>query len=103
MSEPSDDGIVFTPEEVQRAIDDANFIAEKLGIEPDDTIIPVIQARLRRTLGLIQDAGNREIFTQTLPAWLKPPTYRDHRRPLEPHPEPLEPRSKTRRRDLETP
>src|SRR5260370_1169524 len=103
MSEPSDEGIGFTQEGVKRAIDDANFIAEKLGIEPDDTIIPVIQARLRRTLGMMQDAGDRDIFTQTLLAWLKAPTYRDERRHLEAHPELLDPRSDSLLDDLIAP
>src|SRR3989442_15229435 len=100
MSEPGDDGIVFTPEEVHRAIDDANFVAEKLGSAPDDTIISAIQARLRRTLGMMQDVGDRDIFTQTFLAWLNAPTYRDERRPLEAHPELLDPRSDSLLDDL---
>src|SRR6266487_1408185 len=100
MSELGDDGIVFTPEEVQRAIDDVNFIADKLGIAPDDTIIPAIQARLRRTLPMMQDVGDRDIFTQTLLALLNAPTYRDERRHLEAHPELLDPRSDSLLDDL---
>jgi len=48
----SSDGISFTPEEAERAAHDADCLAEKLSVTPDDLTIPAVQTRLRQALGV---------------------------------------------------
>ncbi len=48
--QPAEDWVALTPEEAECASQDAAFLAEQLGLAPDDPTIPTLQAHLRQTL-----------------------------------------------------
>ena len=116
----SEEGITFTAEDVEHALNDANFLAQKLYIPLDHPKLDEAQVSLRNFLAknphiktnennhVLLDAQEvlrlfshlnilpinpEKILLETLQNWLKISNYREERRFLENHTQLLQPSS----------